>query len=108
MHQESVLLPLIFTVVVNVVTEHARKGLLNKILYAGNLVLISKSLEDLRERFQRWRSTLEGKKLKVNVEKIKKIGSGTEGEIALRKIDSCGICGKMVGPNTVCCTQCPK
>ena len=55
MHQGSVLSPLIFATVVDVVTEHARKGLLNEILYANDLVLMSESLEDLRERFQRWR-----------------------------------------------------
>ena len=70
-HQGSVLSPLIFAIVVDVVTEHAREGLLNEILYADDLVLMSESLEDLRERFQRWRSALENKGLKVNVEKLR-------------------------------------
>ena len=52
-HQGSVLSPLIFAIVVNVLTEHAREGLLNEVLYADDLVLMSESLEDLRERFQR-------------------------------------------------------
>ena len=55
MHQGSVISPLIFAIVVDVVIEHAREGLLNEILYADDLVLISESLEDLRERFQRWK-----------------------------------------------------
>ena len=50
-----------FAVVVDDETEHAREGLLNEILHADDLVLISESLEDLRERFQRWRSALEDK-----------------------------------------------
>ena len=50
-HQGSVLSPLIFAVVADVVTEHARERLLNEILYADDLVLMSESLEDLRERF---------------------------------------------------------
>ena len=90
-HQGSALLPLIFAVVADVVTEHAREGPLIEILYADNLVLMSESLEDLRERFQRWRSALEGKGLKVNVGKSKMTVSGTEGEIALSKINPCGI-----------------
>ena len=49
-HQGSVLSPLTFAIVVDDVTEHAR-GLLNEILYANDLVLMSESLEDLRERF---------------------------------------------------------
>ena len=55
-HQGPVLSPLIFAVVLDVVTEHAREGLLNEILYADDLVLMSENLEVLRERFQRWRS----------------------------------------------------
>ena len=42
-HQGSVLSPLIFVNVVDVVTEHAREGLLNEISYADDLVLISES-----------------------------------------------------------------
>ena len=34
--------------------------------------------------------------------------SVTEGEITSSKIDSCGVCGKRVGSNAVCCTQCMK
>ena len=104
-HQGSVLSPLIFAIVVDVVTEHAREGLLNKILYADDMVLMSESLEDSRKRFQRWRRALEGKGLKVNVGKTKIMLSGTEGEITSSKIDPCGVCGKRVGSNAVCCTQ---
>ena len=108
MHQGSVLSSLIFAVVVDVVTEHAREGFLNEILCADDLVLMRESLEDLRERFQRWRSALEGQGLKVNIGKTKMMVSGTEGEIALSKVDPCGICGKRVGSIAVCCTQCTK
>ena len=107
-HQGFVLSPLIFAIVVDVVTEHAREGLLNEILYANDLVLMSESLEDLRERFQRWRRALEGKGLKVNVGKTKMMVNGTAGEITSSKIDPCGVCGKRVGSNAVCCTQCMK
>ena len=46
MHQGSVLSPLIFAILVDVVTEPAREGLLNEILYAHDLVLMSESLDD--------------------------------------------------------------
>ena len=49
-HQDSVILPLIFAIVVDAMTEQARKELLNEILYADDLVLMSENLEDLRER----------------------------------------------------------
>ena len=107
-HQGSVLSPLIFAIVVDVVTEHAREELLNEILCTDNLVLMSESLEDLRKRFQRWRSALEDKGLKANIGKTMMMGSGTEGEIVLSKIDPCGVCGKGVGSNAVCFTQCTK
>ena len=108
-HQGSMLSPLIFAIVVDVVTELAREGLLlNEILYANDLVLMSESLDDSRKIFQRWRSALEDKRLKVNVGKTKMMVSGKERKIVLSKIDPCGICGKTVGPNTVCCTQCTK
>ena len=100
-HQGSVLSPLIFAIVVDVVTEHAREGLLNEILYADDLVLMSESMDDLRKRLQKWRSALEGKGLRVNVGKTKMKLSGTEGDIVLSKIDPCGICEKRVGSNAV-------
>ena len=65
-------------------------------------------MEDLRERFQRWRRALEGRGLKVNIGKTKMMVSGTEGEITSSKIDPCGVCGKRVGSNAGCCTQCMK
>ena len=74
-HQGSVPSPLIFVIVVDVVTEHAGEGLLNEILYADDLVLMSESLEDLTERLQKRRSALEGNGLKVNVGKTKMMGA---------------------------------
>ena len=53
-----------------------RPVLLNEILYADDLVLMSESTDDLRERFQKWRSALEGKALKVNVGITKMMVSG--------------------------------
>ena len=66
--------------------------------------LMNENLEDLRARFQRWRSALEGKGLKINNEKTKMMVSGTENAIALSKIVPCGICGKRAVCNTVFCT----
>ena len=100
-YQGSVLSTLIFAIVVNVVTEHAREGLLNEMLDMDDLVLMSESLEDLRERFQRWRRALEGKGWKVNVGKTKMMVSRAEGEITSSRIDPCIVCGKRVGSNAV-------
>ena len=50
-HQGSVLSPLLFTIVVDNITENARRGVDNKLLYADDLVLMSESMEDLRKDF---------------------------------------------------------
>ena len=50
-HQGSVLSPLLFAIVVDVVTENAREGLMKKVLYADDLVLMSEMIEGLKERF---------------------------------------------------------
>ena len=44
MHQGSVLSPFIFAVVVDVVTEFARDGVLSELLYADDLVLTSETI----------------------------------------------------------------
>ena len=46
-HQGFALSPLIFAIVVGVVTEHAKEGLLNEILYADDLVLISRAVNSI-------------------------------------------------------------
>ena len=40
-HQRSVLSPLLFAIAVDVISENAREGLMNEILYADDLVLTS-------------------------------------------------------------------
>ena len=49
--QRSVLSPLLFPIVVDVITENARRGVVNELLYANDLVLMSETMEDLKERF---------------------------------------------------------
>ena len=42
------------------------------------------------------------------LEKLTKDDGERAEEIAWSKIDPCGICGKRVRSNAVCCTQCTK
>ena len=51
-HEGSVLSPLLFTIAVDVISEKAREELMNEILYEDGLVLMSKSMENLREVFK--------------------------------------------------------
>ena len=107
-HQGSVLSPLVFAVVVDVVTESAREGLMSEMLYADDLVLISETMEGLREKFRKWKEAFESKGLKVNLGKTKMMVSGTDGEVPTSKVDPCGVCGKRVMANSVSCTKCGK
>ena len=50
-HQGSVLSPLLFAIVVNIITDNARRGVVNELLYADDLVFMSKTMEDSKERF---------------------------------------------------------
>jgi len=68
-HQGSVLSPLLFAIVIDIVTENAREGLIHEILYADDLVLTSDSMKDLRKKFSKWKNALEGKGLKINIKK---------------------------------------
>ena len=69
MHQGSVLLPFIFAVVMDVVTEVVNEG--RALMYADDLVLICETKEEARQRFVAWRNVLESKGLKVNISKTK-------------------------------------
>ena len=43
-HQGSVLSPLLFAIVVDVITENARRGVVNELLYADDLVIMSEDM----------------------------------------------------------------
>ena len=73
-----------------------------------DLVLMSETIEELKERFLKWRSALESKGLKANLEKTKVMICGSEGEVIQSRIDPCGICGKRVKVNSVLCAKCDK
>ena len=75
-HQGCVLSPLLFAIAVDVISENAREGLMNKILYEDDLVLISESIETLKEKFLKWKEAFESKGLKVNLKKNKVMVSG--------------------------------
>ena len=64
--------PFLLAIVVNVITENARRGVVNELLYADELVLMSETTEDLKERFWNWKDTLKSKGLKVNIRKTKR------------------------------------
>ena len=102
------LLPLVFAIVVDVVLENVRNGLMSKMFYADDLVLMSETMEGQREKFWKWKGAFESKGLKVNLGKTKVVVGGAEGEVSVSKVDPCGICGKRVMANSMLCVKCRK
>ena len=80
-HQGSVLSLLLFATVVDIITENARRGVAKELLYADDLVLMSKTMEGLKERFWNSKDALKSKSLKVNIIKAKVMVSGLEGNL---------------------------
>ena len=101
------LLPLLFAIVVDVILENAREGLMNEILYADDLILMSKSIVNLKKKFLKWKEVFESKGLKVNLNKIKVMVSSSKGEVLKSKVDACAKCSKRVMANLMC-TKCGK
>ena len=70
-HQWSALSPLLFIMVMDVLIEDVGGGSLMELLYADNLVLCEESLNKVMDKYGRWKNAVEGKDLKVNVDKTK-------------------------------------
>ena len=65
-HQGSVLSPLLFAMVLDEVTENARKGWMKQILYADDLAIMGETMDELRENFGEWRKAFESKGMRKN------------------------------------------
>ena len=65
-HQGAVPSPLHFIIVLEALSMEFRTGLPWELLYAHNLVLMADSIEELEILFERWRSGMEQKGLRVN------------------------------------------
>ena len=66
LHQGSVLSPLLFAAVMDVVSIDARSGLPSELLYVDDLVIMAPTMEPIGRRVADWRASLLGKGLKVN------------------------------------------
>ena len=84
----------------NVLTEDVRDGLLMELLYADDLVLYEKSLTEVLGKYGRWKNEVEGKALRVNVDKTK--GMQLFGKkSSVSKVDPCGVHVERVGCNSI-------
>ena len=85
----------------DLVTENARNGVLHEILFTDNLVLISKSTEDLQRKFSLRKAMLESKEMDANINKTKLMVSGTKEEISRSNIDPCNMSDNKVMANSI-------
>ena len=80
LHQGSVLSPLLFAAVIDVVSSETRSGLPSELLYADDLVLMAPTMEQLGRYMAKWRASLLDKGLKVNAGKSKVMVDSSGGE----------------------------
>ena len=81
LHQGSVLSPLLFAAVMDVVSSEARRGLPSELLYVDDLIIMALTMEQLGRRMADWRASLFGKGLKVNAGKSKVLVGSNGGKI---------------------------
>ena len=105
-HQGSVLSPLLFITVMDILSEDCKDGLLYELLYADDLVLTAHSMQELQKKFESWRVALESRGLRINVGKTKIMVSDGLKKAYKSTIDPCSICGKRVGRNSIRCNTC--
>ena len=94
MHQGSVRSPFLIALVVDVVTEFTREGALSELLYDYDLVVMSETIDRLRDKFLKWKVAFESKGLKVNLGKAKVMVSRciTKDGLSKCEVDPCGVC----------------
>ena len=106
-HQGSVLSPLLFIIVPETLSREFRTGLPWELLYADDLVLMADSIEELEILFERWKSGMEQKGLRVNSGKRKVMISKHKRNPQNKTGNSLGsVCLKGVGRNSILCPAC--
>ena len=79
-----------------------KDGSLMELLYADDLVLCGESLNEVMDKYGRWKNAVEGKSLRVNVDKTKGMQLLFGMKSSISKVDPCG---GWVGCNAIQCTK---
>ena len=78
-----------------------------ELLYADDLVLVAETMEELVGKFEKWKTGLEDKGLRVNAAKTKVMISSSEVRSGFEVGRwPCGVCRKGVGNNSIFCQSC--
>ena len=109
-HQGSVLSPLLFTIVLEALSRHFRKGLPWELFYADDLVLLAESRDILMEKIKILKEGLESKGFKANIWKTKvmKYHVAVKMEVESGKAHPLTVCGNGVRRNSIGCGGCEK
>ena len=100
-HQGSILSPLLFNIVLDEIAKVVNKEELMELLYADDLVLIGRTLDEVKVKFSKWKEALEQKGLKVNLSKTKIMKTSREAKTKeVSQIDPCSVCGLRVKSNS--------
>ena len=90
-------------------TKEARQGGVKELLYADDLALTGESREEVGRMLTEWKSAMERRGLRINMEKTKMMISGCSEEVPVQSGQHpCGVCGSGVRANSILCTQCGK
>ena len=110
LHQGSVLSPLLFAAVMDVVSSEARNGLPSELLYADDLEIMAPTMEQLgRRRVFDWRVFLLVKGLKVSTGKCKVMVGRSGGNMIVNSGKwPCGVYENGMQANSVKCIVCKK
>ena len=81
---------------------------LKELLYADDRVLYGESLNEVMDKYGRWKNAGEWKSLRVNVDKTKGMQLLFRKKSSVSKVYPCGVCGERVGCNSMQCTKCQR
>ena len=109
-YQGFVLSPLLFIIVLEALSREFRTGCPWELLYADDLMISAESKEELLVKVKTWKTEMEKKGLRVNMEKTKIVESCINLDV-LKKSGKypCGVCQPGVGStNAIVCDGCER
>ena len=72
------------------------------------LFFCGESLNEVMDKYRRWRIAVEGKGLRVNVDETEGMQLLSGKKSSVSKVDPCGVCGERVGCNSIHCMKCQR
>ena len=106
LHQGSISSPLLFVIVMEMISRELRAGLHLELLYADDLIYGS---EEVCDKIVIWKSGLEAKGLKMNTGKTKVMFScSMKDKVEEKGKWPCVVCKNGVGNNSILCHGCKK